>query len=290
MAGRLFMTKTWGFGVPTGPLQFSQAGWREKARELLRPGDQVLIVGTKGAETHESERGRLLGIMEPTIEPVMSLDFVTARGERDFDEQGNYRWPFGLLNKRAWRLIDRPFLAPDISTRKFNMDSAQGIVLLTSEEAAKVSALHMEEVPLLEPRVAARARVEGFETARKRSSPPPTTTRRGVMHMRSAPAYTYALEVKGASGVGYKIGWAFDYKQRARQFNQASMPSLGGVKYTPKLFELWDTARQAYGMEQALLKNFQTKRHRDNHEVVTGITFDMLQAEWIRLISRSVGT
>lgn len=289
MAGRLFMTKTWGFGAPTGPLQFSQAGWREKARELLQPGDQVLIVGTKGSETHKSERGRLLGIMEPTTEPVMSLDFVAARGARDFDELGNYRWPFGLLNKRAWRLVDRPLLTPDISTRKFNMDSAQGIVLLTSEEAAKVATLQMEEVPLLGPRVAARARVEGFETARKRSSPPPTTTRRGVMHMRSAPAYTYALEVKGASDVGYKIGWAFDYKQRARQFNQASMPSLGGVKYTPKLFELWDTARQAYGMEQALLRNFRTKRHRDNHEVITGITFDMLQTEWIRMISRSVG-
>ena len=286
MAGRLFMTKWWGFGVPTGPLQFSQAGWREKARKELNPGDQVLIVGTKGSETHETEQGRLLGLMEPSTEPVMSLDFVTARGERDFDDQGNYRWPYGLLNKRAWRFIDRPNLTPDISTRKFSMDSAQGIVLLTNEEAARVAVLQKEEVPLLAARVAATARVEGVEAARKRSAPPPTTTRRGVMHMRSFSAYTYAMEVKGPLGIGFKIGWAFDFKQRARQFELASMPALGGVKYTPKLFHLWDTARQAFAMEQALLRQFEAKRHRDNHEVVTGITLAALQTEWVRLVSR----
>jgi hypothetical protein len=286
MAGRTFMTKVWGFGAPVGPLQFSSEGWRRNAREVLQPGDIVVLVGTKGEETAEDDRGKLLGIMEPTTEPVMSLDFHLPRGERDLDKEGNYKWPYGLLNRRAWRLIDRPYLNPEISQRAFSMDAAQGIVELTPDEAAKVAALRREDVPLLEPRVSARARVDGTDRARRRVSPPPTTTRRGVMHMRAFSAYTYAMEIKGPQGLAYKIGWSFDYAQRARQFNQAALPALGGVRYTPKLFHLWDTARQAFRMEQALLTHFARYRHRDNHEVLHGLTLDELQVFWIGFIQR----
>lgn len=283
MAGRIFITKVWGFGTPVGPLQFSVEGWRDRAKAELKDGDLVVLVGTKGEQTDESEQGKLLGIMEPSNEPVMSLDFDLRRAAHDFDELGNYRWPYGLLNKRAWRLIDRPLLS-DISPRKFNMDAAQGIVLLNDQEAAKVIALSREEAPLLEPRISARARVEGVDAARKRSSPPPTTTRRGVMHMRSASAYTYAFEVKGASKTAFKIGWAFDFKIRARQFNQAAMPALGGVRYTPVLFQLWDTARQAYHMEQLILRRFSNNRHRDNHELISDVTLSEIQSVWFSLI------
>jgi hypothetical protein len=141
-------------------------------------------------------------------------------------------------------------------------------------------------VPLLEPRIAARVRVEGSDRARRRVSPPPTTTRRGVMHMRAFSAYTYAMEINGPQGLAYKVGWAFDYKQRARQFNQAALPAIGGVRYTPKLFHLWDTAREAFRMEQALLHRFARHRLRDNHEVLNGVTRDDLHSFWIDCIRR----
>lgn len=284
MAGRTFMTKTWGFGAPVGPLQFSSEGFRRNARAALQPGDLVVIVGTKGEETAEDDRGKLLGIMEPTTEPVLSLDFDVPRNEQDLDKDGHYKWPYGLLNRRAWRLIDRPYLIPDVSKRAFSMDAAQGIVELTPDEAAKIAALRREEVPLLEARVAARARVDGTDRARRRVSPSPSTMRRGVMHMRVFSAYTYAMEIKGPQGLAYKIGWAFDYAQRARQFNQAALPGIGGVRYTPKLFHLCDTARQAFRMEQTLLNHFARHRHRDNHEVLYDLTFDELQAFWIACI------
>jgi hypothetical protein len=284
ITGRFFMTKVWGFDAPVGPLQFSEEGWRKNAREMLKPGDVVVLVGTKNAPTAEDDRGRLLGIMEPTTEPVLSLDFDLPKADSDFDDQGEYKWPFGLLNRRAWQLVDRPLLNPEISQRSFSMDSAQGIVLLTDEEAARVGALRREEVPLLAARLAARARVEGVDAARRRFSPPPSTTRRGVMHMRASSAYTYALEIIGPQGPAFKIGWAFDFKQRARQFNQAAMPALGGVRYTPKLFHLWDTARKAFRMEQRLLNQFAHCRHRDNHEVLVGLKTKELEAFWITCI------
>src|SRR5690348_5207000 len=97
----VFLTKVWGFGEPVGPLQFSSPTWRDKAGARLEPGDLVVLVGTKDEPTSGEERGRLLGLMEPTSEPVRSLDFQLARKAHDYDEDGRYRWPYGLLNKRA---------------------------------------------------------------------------------------------------------------------------------------------------------------------------------------------
>ena len=114
----VFITKVWGFSEPCGPLQFSAQGWRDAACELLAEGDLVATVGTAQAPTSDEERGRLLGMMEPTKEIVRSLDFDLRQTPHDFDDEGNYKWPFGLLNRRAWIFEDRPLLN-EISNRTF---------------------------------------------------------------------------------------------------------------------------------------------------------------------------
>jgi hypothetical protein len=164
---------------PAPPLQFSTEGWRANAREMLQraPGAVVLLVATKGPQVDEQDKGRLLGIMEPTLEPVMSLDFDVQPRPQDLDENGNYRWPFGFLNRRAWRLPDRPLL-DEISDRDFHMDSALGLVEMTPQEEEKVRALRREPIELLKS-VRADARMEGKDAARRRGAPPPTTGRRG---------------------------------------------------------------------------------------------------------------
>jgi len=144
----------------------------------------------------------LLGVMEPTLEPVLSLDFDVHTRPQDFDENGNYKWPCGLLNRRAWTLLDRPLL-DKISNRDFHMDSALGLVEMTPEEEAKVRALRWEPIELLKS-VRADTRIDGQDAARKRGAPPPSTTRTGVMHMRNASAQTYAMRVKGASETAFK--------------------------------------------------------------------------------------
>lgn len=274
----VFITKVWGFSEACGPLQFGTSGWRTNAVEALEDGDLVVLVGTQKAPTDEDERGKLLGIMEPTKIAVSTLDFDLRNAPWDFDEQGNYKWPYGLLNSRAWILEDRPFLR-QISNRRFNMDAAQGIFPLTEGEAAGVLELARREVDLRLP-IRARARVEGQDAARRRGAPPPTTTRRGVMHMRHAPAFTYCMELEGARDNAFKIGWAFEYAKRQRHFNQASMPALGGIRYRTKLFHLWDTAREAFAMEQKLLKKFDLARHRSNTEVLQGISYDEIERTW----------
>lgn len=278
-----YITKTWGFGTPSGPLQFSHRGWRERARDMLRPGDLVVIVGTMGDETLPEERGMILGLMEPTTSIVSSLDYDLARGPRDFDETGRYRWPNGLELQRAWRFNEPRTALAVISSRRFSMDSAQGIVPLLPEEAEATMQLTREPVALLRP-ARTEARISGIEAARRRGAPPPTTTRSGVMHMRRAPAFTYAMSIEGAATPCCKIGWSFDWRSRERHFNQVAMPNVGGLRYRTILHELWDTAAEAFRMEQALLNKFDALRHPQNREILERTDAVTIQGAWIDYI------
>lgn len=277
---KMFITKVWSFSAPVGPLQFSLEGWRDRARNMLKLGDLVVIVGTKGDPTDPRDQGRLLGMVEPTTEVVMSLDFDLHPKSRDFDEEGKYRWPYGLLNRRAWKFSEPRPLLEKITERDFHMDAALGIVELTASESAVIEKLPREELELLAP-IKAYARVHGEAAARRRGAPPPTTTRRGVMHLRAAPAYTYLMKMEGSSEEAYKVGWAFDYRAREKTFNLAALPQLGGLRYRSRLFQLWDTARQAFSMEQAILREFDGARHPANREIIHGVSFEKLQAAWI---------
>lgn len=278
----VYLTKVWGFGEPCGPLQFGREGWRDRAREQLAPDDLVILVGTKGEPTGEDDRGRILGMMEPTTHIVLSMDFDLPKHVHDFNEQGEYRWPYGLLIRRAWKIPARPLL-DEISNRPFGMDAASGIVRLTGDEAAKVMRLARREVTLLQP-IRARVRLEGEEAARRRGSPPPTTVRAGVMHLRRAPAYAYAMEVEGAAQTAFKIGWAFDFRVRQRQFNLYSLPQLDGLRYRTRLQHLWGTARAAFKMEQAILHRFNSERHPANREIIFAIRYEDLEAAWIHYL------
>ena len=281
----IYVTKVWGFGPPVGPLQFSSQGWRENAREKLQPGDFVILVGTKSDPTEFEDQGRLLGMMEPTLERVASRDFEMETRASDYDEQGEYRWPFGLLIRKAWRFLEpRPEL-DSIIERRLSMDAALGIVKLSDSEAKRITDLPREEVEILAP-TKAFARIHGNETARRRGAPPPTTTRTGIMHLREAPAYTYLMKLEGSKIESYKIGWAFNYQDRMKVFNAASMPKLGGINYKTELFELHETAKLAFTMEQALLNEFDNSRHPSNREVIHGVSYETLRSAWIAKLSR----
>lgn len=230
--------------------------------------------------TAVDERGRILGVMEPTTEIVDSLSFRLPMAESDFDLQGEYRWPYGLLNVRAWRVTGKPLLKV-VSSRSFNMDAALGIVPLTDAEAGQAGQLALIPVPLLDPSPHAQRRVTRA-TGMRHVAPAPSTTRAGIMHMRTANASTYLMELVGAAEPSFKVGWAFDPANRARVFNHHSVPSIGGLKYRVRLEEPWKTAREAFRMEQAFLREFERKRHPHNNEILVGASINDLTRAWLR--------
>lgn len=281
---KVFMTKVWGFGAPVGPLQFSSNGWRENARSALEPGDLVVLVGTLGAETEPNDQGRILGMMEPTRAPVSSLDFLVPDRPEDFDRDGKYKWPYALLNRRAWSFDEPRARLSDITSRAFSMDSALGIVELTKTEAAAVLRLPRTEVELLTS-FRTQVKLVGSKEVMRRGAPPPSATRAGVMHMRRAPAFTYAFKLANARPSGFKIGWAFDWQARMAGFNQTAMPDLGGVEYKQLIVEPWPTAMDAFRMEQALLRSFDSRRHPRNREIITGLADTDVLIKWAEVLA-----
>ncbi|MGO1076292.1 GIY-YIG nuclease family protein [Inquilinus sp. CA228] len=276
----IYMTKTWGFDAPCGPLQFGERGRMVAAMQVLRPGDLVVIVGTQGKETAEADRGKILGMVEPTTESVPSLAFRLRTRPEDFVD-GEYRWPWALKIRDAWQFDEPRRSLKNVSTRSFGMDAASGIVALLEAEAAAILALPRTRIAVM-PAVVDETLDPGV--ARKRA-PPPMTTRRGVMFLRNTEAFTYLMSVESHKHLAYKIGWAFDVKLRERQFNRASMPELGGARYKAVLEQRWPTARQAFRMEQALLKSFDAIRHPRNSEIVWPIPLGDLQKAWTRYVN-----
>jgi hypothetical protein len=58
--------------------------------------------------------------MEPTTEVVLWQDFDLPTRPEDFDDEGEYRWPFGLLNRAAWKIADDDRrLLEDVTSREF---------------------------------------------------------------------------------------------------------------------------------------------------------------------------
>jgi len=279
----LYMKKVWGYKAPSAPLQFSERGAMIAARETIGPDDRVVIVGTLGDETAPEDQGMLLGLMEVSGEPVSSLDYYLDKDfkSQDLDENGNYRWPHGLSVRRAWHFDEPRTRLSDVSDRSFGRQGAATITALTDEEAERILRLPRHEIGVrgVSHRVAiARGRRPG------RSGPPPATSRAGVMHLRRASAFTYAMSIEGIAEPYFKIGWAFDVKLRENQFNLASLPGLGGVRYVTALIQYWPTAMEAFQLEQALLNQFVSLRHSHNAEVVGPLSMNDLQKIWTEFV------
>ncbi|MBX7456659.1 GIY-YIG nuclease family protein [Qipengyuania sp. 1NDH17] len=221
-------------------------------------------------------------MMEPTKIPVQTLDFPLSPRHQDMDADGNYKWPYSLLITRAWTLDEpEPVKLRTISSQKFNMDAASGIVELTENEAVQVLNLAWVEVEVLQPSVRTRRRIERETGFKFRNGPAPShTMRAGVMHVRHAPAWTYLFEVQsfeqrrngsyvdGPRDKLFKVGWAFDFEKRRRTFNRYALPNKGGFCYVTCEAFLWDTAREAYRMEQQFLARFSEYRSPENAEVL----------------------
>lgn len=272
---------------------FNSKGWRDNSAQRLNSGDRVVLVGTWGDDTAPADQNRVLGMMEPSNTPVSTADFPLSplTNARHYKPDGSYRWPFGLLNYRAWEFEDGLFLdavAPR-SGNPFGSAAAAGIVPLNEDEARKILAHPHHEVALLKS-FASDKKLYGASEARRRGAPTPADgVRRSAMHMRRAPAYVYWFRLVSDGKVkGHKIGWAFDWEQRLKQFNSISLSSLGGIQYKQHAVQHLATARLAFSVEQQLLRFFDGKRHRDNREVLSAIRAEDIKPIWENLIVSAV--
>ncbi len=285
----VFLTKVWGFDEPCGPLVFSALGWRANAERKLKPGDLVAVVGTLNDHPADDDIGALLGMMQPSLTRVSTLDYPIVRNKDTVDAAGNYRWPYGLKNEKAWTFDGKPEFKA-LVPRRFGTSAATGIEELTPEEASAVLAQPRREIALLTSATSDQ-REQGKGKVWRRGAPPPSEVIRWIMRMRDVPASTYLFRLSrfklrpddtllGKSIVGYKVGWAFDPTLRMREFNKIGMPGLNGLEYSVVLTQRWETAREAFRMEQQLLTAFDAHRHPGNREILAAVNFTSLETAW----------
>lgn len=287
----MYVTKVWGADDTAGPLVFGLEGWRDRASRMLKDGDLVILVGTMGTETDPDDRNRVLGMMEPTTIAANTSDFPLPwlYDPHALLANGQFRWPYALLNKQAWAFESGLFLAKVAPRARndFGTVAAAGIVALTDKEAALVLAHPHHRIDLLQasnPDV-----VSPFhERPKGKGAPIPAEgVRRAMMHMRSAQAdvYWFHLE-RGDRVIGHKIGWAFDWRNRLRLFNSTALPNLGGLRYQKHATYFCPSARHAFRVEQGIFRELDALRHPSNREVLHEITTEALQEVWAKHLNR----
>ncbi len=267
----MYATKVWGFIPKNWPLvTFGREGTRNKLRGLWQPGDTMLLIGTMGQNTPESDRGRILGFYEFTSIPVLTRDVVSP----DTLQEHGDKWPFALLAVKAWRLDQPPIfkeVLPALNARMPGMALASGFDRLTPEEEAAVRSFGytQEVVPMSQAAEEAASKTEllGWLKSAQRG-PVPAVGSNYEVTRDPQEAKTYLLKL--SSKPIMKIGWAIDPTARAIGLSEPLVPALTGDEWVVVLTQNWPDERLAYLMEQAFLDALDTHKITDL-ESISGV-------------------
>jgi hypothetical protein len=149
---RVWIKAFWGFDPENeGFLGFTRKGDRTRLFENYGPGDLVLIYGTKGGQTAKSDRGRALGFLEISPEPVDWRTCISEEALRWKREKNVlHKWNYAMPVQRAWRVtpgqaVEIERLAPLTYVRSNVQNIATRGKLLKDSEARRVLELQVVE-------------------------------------------------------------------------------------------------------------------------------------------------
>lgn len=253
---RVFATRVWGFSPSTWPIaSFGSEGICANLLKQSDPGDILVSVGTKGPPTASREQGRILGYGVFGREIVDTLKILKQEviGPEAFDEKGRFRWPKSMVLTQAWQVDLDPL--PDLVDtigRQIPRLATTYAVPLSDGEAERILALPVCEVELKGTKFFGDLRLKAERLRARTVGPVPGSGKRSAVE--SAPqrrAYTYAFRFEGTNC--FKIGWAYDWKARLNEVNAHVPVEVLGRRWVRCLFEEWDSAKDAYAMEQRVL-------------------------------------
>jgi hypothetical protein len=267
----IYATLAWGFDPETwGVIGFSLESVRNSLADELRKSDGlVLTMGTMGAETAESERGRILGLNRLSTRPVRTEEMVEpAKWAAHLrDNGGQPKWPFGLPIRSAEGFVDPPQRArilPRLHEDNLHRKLASNFEKLTEEEVAIV--LACKRYTVAEIWSTPGATFISNILSRPPKGPPPSLGQR-TLTSTSGPAATYCFKLVGRalrpitidiaplySGLEiYKVGFSNNPVRRLAELN-AYLPDPDKLTWAPA-WEQWHTDEiNAYAMEQAVFE------------------------------------
>jgi hypothetical protein len=252
---RIFATRTWGFDPENwGMTCFTTESERDRALERMQ-GQPVYVVYFCGPQTERvdgqpgrftiqlGDVARVLGIVE--VQPTRAThDTHTAQPAREamIRDWGRYRWPFGLINTRAWEFVDRPWTKEALpTTRSGSWPVTRGIVPVTTEEAILLERYRLRELPVFGqlPVVVSYGQREAMHTTYLAICDDPAT-----LAKTSAPAGTKLV----------KIGVSGDTQRRLHDLNDHHFARIFGIEFRMEATRRWASQNEALGREARALE------------------------------------
>lgn len=261
---KVFLTKVWGFDPETYPaLGFNSEGGRLKFLKESAPGDWVVLAGTRGAPTEPGDQGRLLGKVQLGPEEIDVEQVVRSVGtpipDDHYNDDGRYRWPFGLPLIAAERFLEKPDLAdvlgdylPGTQWASYALDVAS---TLGPAKQIQLEGLRTEVASIIDApaiiRQRERQRALVLNQTKGATGPGPSTFRSASVRVAGT-ASVYIFQLQGGPRTAYKVGYSGDLDARLALFNKGLISPVTGFYWKPVMSQTFATEKQAYAFEQIL--------------------------------------
>lgn len=284
---QIFGTRFWGFNPEEEPFcGFVHRGTQSKLIANTKRGDLILVLGTKTKMTADSDKGRLLGLIEFERNAVNSEDFLTENSKNNenfYDEKGQFKWPFALPALRAWRFAHKPKVN-EVIGRQLSMAAITDVDVLSDKEIKLVLKEKVYEVKLPPTRTTLRRSKLANNSKLKLSGsdqigPPPSSWSKTVSR-QDGPTATYLFQF-GNTDV-WKIGISQNPKRRCDNLNFSVPVEITKANWGIKMTQMHSNGIEAYNMEQHLLRKLE--KYSKGHERVQ-CPRSTIEGEWISYIN-----
>lgn len=297
---KIFLTKVWGFSPETYPaLGFNSEGARNKYLKESKPGDWVLMAGTRGKPTNSKDQGRLLGKVQLGTDQINVEEVIKSIGTEipadHYNDDGRYKWPFGLPMLKAFRFIGAPDLSelfgdylPGTQWASYALDIQEK---LGEEAITKVLSLKVEKANIIDAPAIIRQRERHDalvlnRTKTGKTGPEPSDSRSGSNNKRTS-ASTYLLQLYHQEKPKniFKVGYSSDTSTRLSDLNKGLLPTV--TKYCWKLIltQEFQTAKHAYDYEQLIHKRLHDKRVENEQEIYS-TELKFIRSAWSDILYR----
>lgn len=279
---KFFLTKVWGFSPETYPaLGFNSEGARNKYLKESKPGDWVLMAGTRGKPTSPQDQGRLLGKVQLGTDLINVEEVIKSIGTDipadHYNDDGRYKWPFGLPMLKAFRFVGSPDLSdlfgdylPGTQWASYALDIEEKLGV---ESVKKILGLNVKEAKTIDAPaiIRQRERHEALVLNRTKSGqtgPGPSDSRSGS-NSKNASASTYLLQLyhQGKPINIFKVGYSGDTSTRLSDLNKGLLPTVTKYHWQLILTQKFPSAKNAYDYEQLIHSKLKDKRVENEQEI-----------------------
>ena len=146
----MYATWFYGFSPERSPvITFSKKGSRDALLRDARAGEVIVFVATKGENTTDENKGRVLGVAEIGTKAVRTEEVVDISSLQPmYFKDGKFRWPEAIPMLRAWRFDPAPLASEVLENGKLPPPARAGAVALSDADEHAIWSLNWVEVKL----------------------------------------------------------------------------------------------------------------------------------------------